>query len=336
MTVPHDDPYRVLGVSRDADQAAIRRAYRTLAKTYHPDMNPGDTKAEDMFKKISRAYDILGDEDKRARFDRGEIGPDGAERAGFGAHGPGGAGFEGFQAGGDGPFTFRWSRSTHGANGASSSHADGAFSDSGFADLFSDLFAHAGAGPRGGGFQGTADRPRKGADSRRRLTVSFEEAAVGAKKTLRLDDGATVAVRVPAGIEDGHVLRLKGKGRPAPPGGRRGDALVEVTVAPHARFRRDGLDVHVEVPVSLVEAVLGGKVTVPTPSGPVSMAVPANTSSGRRLRLKGRGIHKGSHKGDLLARVMIVLPDPPDAALEAFVRDWSAQASDREPDATDA
>lgn len=295
MTVLHDDPYRVLGVARDADQAAIRRAYRTLAKKYHPDMNPGDTRAEDMFKKVNLAYDILGDEDKRARFDRGEIGPDGAERAGV--HGAQGSG-------GEGPFTFRWRTSAHGFDGGPGG-AD-------FSDIFADLF-----GQRG---------PGKGADVRLRLTVSFEEAALGSRKTLRLDDGSTIAVTIPAGIDDGHTLRLKGKGRRAPAGGPPGDALIEVSVAPHPRFRRDGLDVHVDVPVPLAEAVLGGKVTVPTPAGPVAMTLPANTSSGKMLRLKGRGVHKGAHKGDLYARVMIVLPSPPDADLTAFVRDWSKRS----------
>jgi DnaJ-class molecular chaperone len=303
MTVLHEDPYRRLGVGRDADQATIRKAYRRLAKESHPDLHPGDAAAEERFRKINQAYDILGDADRRARFDRGEIGPDGAERAPFG---PGMGAQAG--AGATGSHTFRWHTSGPG---------DGDFG--GFSDIFADLFGHAAeAGGRPGG------RPRAGADVRHSLTVSFEEMAHGARKTLRLHDGGSVTVRVPAGVEDGQVLRLKGKGQPGPAGAPPGDALVTVKVAPHPQFRRDGLDVHLDLPIGLAEAVLGGKVIVPTPGGPVSARIAANSSSGVLLRLKGKGVHKDGHRGDLYARLRIVLPAEPDPVLSDLIRHWAA------------
>lgn len=323
MTVLHDDPYRVLGVARDADQAAIRRAYRALAKQYHPDMKPGDSAAESKFKDISLAYDILGDADKRARYDRGEIGPDGAARAGFGGGGfnPQDFAHKDSAHGGQGPFTFRWRTTSGGQPGDHPGTHPGGIGGEAFSDIFADLFG--GAGHPGGFGAG----PVKGADLRARLTLSFEEMALGTRKQIRPSGGGpALTVTIPAGLEDGHVLRLKGKGQPGPAGTPAGDLLIEIAIAPHPRFRRDGLDVHVDVSLPLADAVLGGKVTVPTPAGPVSLTVPPNSSSGQKMRLKGRGIHHGAQKGNLYARLMITLPDPPDPRLEAAIRTWAGRA----------
>lgn len=312
-----DDPYQVLGVARDADQAAIRKAYRRLAKTYHPDMNPGDTAAEDMFKKVSRAYDILGDAEKRARYDRGEIAADGTIRAGYGG-GPqwdqGFGGRQGFGGQGSGPTGFRW-RTTSAGGPRMGPETD-------FSDIFAEVF---GAQRPGAGFGFGFDQPpARGADLHGRLTITFEEAALGARKRLRLGD-STLDVTIPGGVENGQTLRLKGKGQPGPAGTPPGDALIDITIAPHPRFHRVGLDVHVDVPVALADAVLGGKITVPTPGGPVTATVPANSSSDRKLRLKGRGIRTARRSGDLYARLLITLPEPPDPALGEAIRKWAGR-----------
>ena len=312
------DPYSVLGVGRQASHDEIRKAYRKLAKQYHPDRNQGDKAAEDRFKAVSAAFDIVGDEEKRKRFDRGEIDADGNERAqspfggGFGGGGFGGGGARG------GPFGGR-SGGFRGAQGGDD-----------IGDIFADLFGQAGGprrGPRG-------PRPQKGRDVRYRLSVDFLEAARGATKRVTLQDGHTVDVNVPEGLRDGQTLRLKGKGHPGIAGGPPGDVFVEVTVREHPLFKLSGDDVTLDVPVTLKEAVLGGKVQVPTPTGTVAIKIPPNTSSGTAFRLRGKGMPKrgGAERGDLLARARIVLPETPDPALEAFVRGWEEGAEDPRED----
>ncbi|MBY0422470.1 MAG: J domain-containing protein [Parvularculaceae bacterium] len=302
------NPYTVLGVAASADEEEIRAAFRKLAKKYHPDRNQGDKQAEERFKEISAAFDVLGDPETRRKFDRGEIDDQGRERAPFRSRtGPGAA--PGYGPGTEPP----WQQ----GRGA-------AFDD--LSDIFSDLFgggpqrARPGAGPGpGGGFNaGSAGRGR---DARYRLEIEFLEAANGATKRVTMPDGRTLDITIPPGLEDGQTLRLKGQGE----GGAAlaGDVYVEVKVKPHAVFERDGADIHAEAPISLREAVLGGKITVETIGGEVAVAVPKWTSSGAVLRLKGRGAADG--KGDHYVKLKIVLPEEADAELEEFVRRWTAE-----------
>ncbi len=293
--------YDILGVSRGASEQEIRAAYRRLAKTYHPDFNAGDRTAEARFKEISAAYEILGDPEKRARYDRGEIDEQGRERAPFGA---------GF--GGDGGF------------GAGSRHfrfRSGA-GFGGFEDIVEEIFGggrRAGAGGfrTGGAFGGD--------DIRTTLRLDFLEAVRGGKKRVTLPDGATVEVDIPPGIDSGKVLRLRGRGVRSF-GGLAGDLLIEVQVDPHPVFARDGLDIRVRQRVPLEVAVLGGKVRVPTIDGDVALKVPRGSTSGRVLRLRGRGVHDASgRRGDQLVELLVDLPDPPDPELEAAIRRWAEQ-----------
>lgn len=291
------DPYTVLGVKREASQDEIRTAYRALAKKFHPDLNPGNRNAEEQFKAVSAAYELLGDAAKRARFDRGEIDAAGAERPqqtyyrDYAETGRGG-----------GPYA------------SNAGYADFADTD----DLFANLF-------RGGGGRGGAGVKMRGQDLLFRLEVDFLDAINGATKRVTMPDQTTLDVTLPPGIRDGQVLRLRGKGRPGLHGGAPGDALVEITVAPHALFRRDGDDIRLDLPVSLAEAVLGGRIEVPTPSGPVKMSVPKGANSGTTLRLRGKGVRRADGSaGDEYVRLTVVLPEPPDADLEAFVAGWRA------------
>lgn len=288
------DPYETLGVKKNAPQDEIQKAYRRLAKKLHPDLNPGDKAAEAKFKDLSAAYDIVGDAEKRARFDKGEIDASGAERPERSER--------------------RFYRDFADA-GPGAGH--GYASDQGYADLggaedfFADLF---GRGARG-------NRPRRGQDMRYRLELDFLDAFNGARRTITLPAGGQLDVTIPGGTADGTVLRLRGKGSPGANGGEAGDALLEIAVRPHPVFDRRGDDVHVEVALPLKVAVLGGKIEVPTPSGAVAMKVPPWTSSGKKLRLKGKGAPKaGGAHGDEYVTLTIALPDPPDPALEEFMR----------------
>ncbi len=290
-----EDPYKVLGVARDAAQEAIRKAYRKLAKEAHPDLNPGDKKAEERFKAISAAYDIVGDPDKRARFDRGEIDASGAER----------------------PPQHEFYRQYADADGGRYSSSAGFEDFADLSDLFSGVFQR---GARGGG------RPRqmKGQDLRYQLPVDFLEAVAGAKRRVTMPDGKTLDIAIPAGTRSGQTLRLKGKGLPGMNGGPDGDALVEVQVGTHPVFEREGDDIVVELPISIDEAVLGGKVPVPTLNGKVSLTVPKGASSGQTLRLRGKGVPAGKNRaaGDQLVRLKIVMPPGIDSDLEAFMSSW--------------
>lgn len=292
-----EDPYKVLGVARDASQDAIRKAYRKLAKEAHPDLNPGDKKAEERFKAISGAYDIVGDADKRARFDRGEIDASGTER-------PPQQDFYRQYADADGGFRYQ----------SSAGFED--FAD--ISDLFSDMFQRAG---RGGG-RGT--RQMRGRDLRYQLPVDFLDAVNGAKRRVTMPDGKTLDIAIPAGTRSGQTLRLKGKGMPGMNGGPDGDALVEVQVGAHPLFERDGDDIVVELPISIDEAVLGGKVAVPTITGKVNLTIPKGASSGQTLRLRGKGVPAGRNRaaGDQRVKLKIVMPPGIDDELEAFMKSW--------------
>jgi DnaJ-class molecular chaperone len=302
MATAHD-PYQELGVARTASADELRRAFRKLAKELHPDKNPGDKKAEERFKRVSAAFDILGDEDKRKKFDRGEIDADGRETP----RGFSGGGF----AGGEHPFQ-------NGFQGAQFEGVD-------LNDILGEFFgrqggAGAGAGgPRGfaGGFE------RKGSDVRARLEIDLEDAIRGGKKRISFSDGRVIDVNIPKGAADGQVLRLKGQGSPGRAGP--GDALIELALRPHPLFRREGDSLVMDLPVSVPDAVLGGKVEAPTPEGPVALTIPKHSNSGAVLRLKGRGLPdpKTGKRGDLLARLVVTLPDKPDAELERFAEAWA-------------
>ena len=280
------------------------RSYRTLAKKHHPDLNPGNAEAEQRFKEVTAAHDLLSDADKRARFDRGEIDADGQERPqrqyyrDF-ADGPGGARYRG---------------------------AEGFAADD-LEHVFADLFGSRGFGGFGGG-AGGAGGPgvrMKGGNLALTLPLDFLDAVRGGKRRVTMPDGRTLDIDLPAGLEDGGTVRLKGQGLPGVGGGPPGDALVTVQVRPHPWFRRDGDDIRLDLPVTLGEAVLGAKVRVPTVDGPVMLSVPKGANNGTVLRLKGRGVpdpHRGS-RGDQYVTLRVALPETPDPALEAFVQGWS-------------
>ena len=291
------DPYLELGVSRTATAAEIRKAFHKLAKANHPDTNPGNAAAEERFKKVSAAFDIVGDVEKRKKFDAGAIDADGRESmGGFGAGSPFGA-RPGSRGGGSRAETFE------GAD---------------LSDILGEMFGGARggrpAGPGGGSFGGFAPR---GADVRARLEIDLVDAIRGGKRRIAFSDGRTIDVTIPKGAQDGQTLRLKGQGGPGRGGA--GDAFIEIAVQPHAIFRREGEDLVMDLPVAFYDAVLGGKVEAPTPDGPVTLTVPKAANTGTRLRLKARGlVDAKGQRGDLFARLVVTLPDEPDETLEAF------------------
>jgi DnaJ-class molecular chaperone len=309
------DPYQELGVARGASADDIRKAFRKLAKQLHPDQNPGDKAAEERFKRVSAAFDILGDVDKRKKFDAGQIDADGRETMrGFRPGGGGGA--DPFGPGG--PFAgggFH-RQGGPGAGGGFEGHFEGGD----FSDILSEIMG-GGRGRGGGGFGG---QPQKGADVRAEIQVTVEEAVQGGKRRIAFSDGRTLEVTIPKGAAEGQVLRLKGQGA----GGRAGpgDALIELHISSHPVFRREGSNLTMDVPISVPDAVLGGRVEAPTPDGPVTLTVPKGANSGQILRLKGRGLgDPGTGKrGDLLARLMVMLPDMVDPELERIAEDWRA------------
>ncbi|HUE79159.1 MAG TPA: DnaJ C-terminal domain-containing protein [Sphingomicrobium sp.] len=312
------DLYQRLGIKRGASEEEVKKAYRSLAKQLHPDRNTDNPKAAERFAQVTQAYDLLSDKDKRARYDRGEIDEDGNPKMPFGAGFGGGAGprpggqgggFEGFPGGFEAGNT-----------------AD-------LSDLFEGLFGAASAargrqrqaGP--GSFRGRSRAPQKGANVNYRLKVPFVDAAMLAPQRIVLADGKTIDLKLPKGLEDGTRIRLAGKGEPGP--GGRGDAIVTVSIAPHPFYTRAGSDIRLNLPVTLKEAVLGAKVKVPTPDGPVMLTIPKGTTSGRVLRLKGRGFtDKNGKRGDQLVTVAVDLPSA-DAELEAFAEGWQAGGNPR-------
>ena len=292
--------YHVLGVSKDATEAEIKSAYRKLARKYHPDVNKDSKEAADKFKEISCAYDILGNKEKRQKYDNNEIDAEG-KPTGFGAGGFGGGAYGGnpFGAGGN-PF---------GAGGFQGGSANFDFSS-----IFGeDIFSKFGGGARG--FGASSRRPRKGDDLAYTMRLDFLSAALGTEKAVMLQ-GKSINVKIPAGTTNGQTLRLKGLGNPGPNNGPNGDVLITVNVDKHPYFSAEGLDIHLELPISIKEAVLGGKVTVPTISGKVMVTVPPYSSSGEKLRLKGKGIKNTKGQGDEIVTLKIVTPTTANPDLE--------------------
>ena len=295
------DPYKILGVGRRASADEIKQAYRKLAKRLHPDLNPGDSKVEQQFKEVSQAYSILGDPEKRKRFDKGEIDASGQD-TGWGKRG----------------FYRTYAES---GEGAKYRNFDFGFGDDA-EDIFSEFFRH---GNRRRSSAGRSTVRRRGADVSYKADVEFTEAALGAKKRIVLADGRALDVTIPPGTEDGQTLRLKGKGMQGLGGAPDGDAYIEVHTRPHERFVREGNDIHLEIPITLQEAVVGAAVEVPTLHGKVSMKIPAGANSGTRLRLKGKGVRnsKVGETGDQYVIMTVVLPDEIDDELRDFIARWS-------------
>lgn len=286
------NPYEVLGVPSTATAAEIQSAYRKLAKKLHPDLNPGDKAAEEKFKEVAAAYDLVSDAGKRKRFDAGEIDASGAER-------PPRQNYYRDYAGGQAEHPYA----------DASGYADFMDGD----DIFADLLRR--------GQKARANRP--GEDMHYHLEIGFADSIAGATRRITLPDGATLDVKIPPGLVSGQTIRLKGKGAPGFGTGGPGDALIQVEVLPDPRFVRDGDDITIELPISLSEAVLGERVRVPTATGAVTMAVPKNSNTGTTLRLKGKGAPKrGGGFGDQFVKLKVVLPNTPDPELEAFVSGW--------------
>lgn len=287
------DPYKELGVAKGASADEVKKAFRKLAKELHPDKNPGDKASEERFKRITAAFDLLGDAEKRAKYDRGEIDADGREQ--FRAP-PGGGGRSG------------------GFGGFGGSGGRGGFEDIDLEELFG-AFGGGGRTAGRGGFGG------KGQDVRATLDISLEDSIAGTTRRIQFSDGRMLDVAIPKGAAEGQVIRLKGQGAPGR-GGQAGDALIELRIAPHPVFKRDGADLSMDLPVSVPDAVLGGKIQVPTPEGAVMMTIPKGSNSGKMLRLKGRGAYAGGKRGDLLARLGVTLPETPDDELIRFATEW--------------
>ncbi|MEQ1888251.1 MAG: J domain-containing protein [Alphaproteobacteria bacterium] len=291
------DPYEALGLPKTASAAEIKAAFRKQAKLCHPDTHPGDKKKADKFREISTAHEVLSDREKRAQYDRGELNADGSPRAQQRAYSHAGqragGGASGFEAG---------------------------VNDDFLAEFFSGL---RGAGRR----QARA----RGEDVRYRLNTAFIDAAKGGKERVTLPNGKTLDVTIPPGVQEGQQIRLRGLGEPGQGGGPAGDVLIEITILPHAFFMREGDDIHLTLPVSLQEAVLGAKIAVPTIDGPVTLNVARGANTGGKLRMAGKGCVKAGAKGSAVARgdqivtLQVRLPDKPDAALSAFIKDWAPE-----------
>ncbi len=290
------DPYEILGVARTAAPEDIRKAYRRLAKKLHPDLNPGDKESEERFKEVAGAYDLLSDQDKRQRFDSGELDASGAERPrerfyrDFAGEAPAGHPYE-----------------NH------SGFADFAEAD----DILAELFRR----------RAQEARRAPGPDLHYRLSIDFLDAVNGATKRLTLPNGGSLDVTIPTGIQEGQTLRLRGKGARSVGEGEAGDALVEISINPHRFFTRHGDDIHVDLPITLAEAVLGARVRVPTPTGPVMLTVPKGSNTGAVLRLKGKGVPRRGGHGDELVGLKVMLPPEPNPELEAFLSSWAPGSS---------
>ncbi len=290
------DPYAALGVSRSATADEIRRAYRSLAKELHPDVRPGDKAAEEKFKRATAAFNLLSDPVTKQRFDRGDIDADGNERMAFNSR-PRQQGARAHAGAGAGP-----------GGGAAGDAFD-------LGDIFSDLF-----GPGFGGAGGARGYGRmRGRDMRFTLEIDFLDAVNGSRRRISLAEGRTLDVAIPAGVETGQVLRLKNQGGAGMQGGPAGDALVELNVRPHQFFRREGQDIHMDLAVSLTEAVEGARIQAPTPTGPVTLTIPAGSNTGKVLRLKGKGV---SGQGDQFVKLQVMLPEAVDDELKKFVKKW--------------
>ncbi|MBF9033287.1 DnaJ domain-containing protein [Rhodobacterales bacterium HKCCE2091] len=299
-----DDPYKTLGVGKSATQAEIKKAYRALAKKLHPDLHPGDAGKQAEFQAVAAAYDLLGDAEKRRRYDAGEIDASGQERP-------------------ERQYYRHYAEQDAGRRYDAGGAGQHGFDADDLGDLFSDLFGRRQAGA--GGYSG--DFSARGPDLRYRLDIPFLDAVRGVRRKVTMPDGNAIEISVPAGVRDGQTLRLRGKGGPGYGKGAPGDALVTIGVAEHPVFRRDGDDLEIELPITVDEAVLGAKVEVPTIGGPVAMTIPKGASSGDRLRLRGRGVAPaGGKAGDQYVRLKIVLPDRIDDGLEELARDWRSRS----------
>lgn len=296
------DPYEVLGVKKNASADVIRKAYRKLAKQYHPDLNPGNKEAEEKFKAIGDAHALLSDADKRARFDRGEIDASGQETP-FG-------GARGYREYAEGAQGFRYGGGMGGGHG---------FNEEDLGDIFQDLFSR-----QNGVFRGRSRGPAKGADHNYSLTISFIDSINGSTSRITLPQGGTLDVKIPPGIENGQVLRLRGKGAAGHQGGPAGDALITISIEPSTVFTRDGRDVRMTQSVDLKTAILGGSITVHTPSGSVNLNIPPHSDTGKVLRLRGRGVkaHGSYEDGNLYVTLQVVIGKI-DKALEDFLTDWN-------------
>ena len=295
------DPYEVLGVPKTASDGEIKKAYHGLAKELHPDLNPDDNAVANRFKEVSAAYSMVGDAATRRRYDQGEIGADGQEKA-----------------------HYRYEY----ANGRNGRGPGAGFGGAGFNadDIFGEFFSNMRGGARTG-----SPRQQRGPDRSYKITVEFLDAAKGSTRRITLPDGKMLDVRIPSGIEDGKQIRLRGQGDPGPAGP--GDALVEVSVSKHPDFRREGADIHLDLPLSLANAVLGAKVEVPTIDGTVTMTIPKGANSGQTLRLKGKGIKppKATAAGNQYVHLAVTLPDPPDEELTALLEDWAGKQGSTAP-----
>jgi len=326
------DPYEILGVTKGASPAAVKNAYRKLAKKLHPDTNKQDKKSATKFAELNAAYEIIGDDDKRKAFDRGEIDAEGKPRF-RGFEGPGqGAG------GGPGGFnqnshfeTFTWGSDGFARGGKRGAGGPRGGLGGGIDDILKEMFGRAG-GPGGGGPGAAGGRPQfeqqdfgaaaPGRDVTGAVTITLPEVATGTSRRVLLPTGREIEVKIPAGLADGQTIRLKGQGLPGGFGTAAGDALITVTIAPHPLFEREGANLRLELPVTLYEAVLGGKVRVPTLDGAVELAIPPGTNSGRTFRVKGKGLPSKDGPGDLYATLRIVLPERTDAELDELMRKW--------------
>jgi DnaJ-class molecular chaperone len=317
------DPYEVLGVAKTASEAEIKKAFRNLAKKHHPDKHAGDANAQKRFQEISGAYDVVGDKEKRAKFDAGEIdaagNPKGFDPRQGGAGGPFGGGYGGRQGQGPGDFHFTWTN-------ADSDQAEGFRAE----DLFADLFGGGLGGRGGGGGRRGARQPARGEDFSVATTISFDEAAKGGTRRVMVPNGEQIDVKIPVGVKDGQQVRVKGRGGAGRNGGPPGDILIDIKIAPHPTMTREGNDIRMELPVTLKEAVLGGKVPVHTLSGTVSLSIPPHSNTGSTLRLKGKGIAPASGTaGDLYVKLVVTLPDKADAELTKFAEGWKAEYDPR-------
>jgi len=304
------DPYEILGVSKAASESEIKKAFRNLAKKHHPDTHAGDKNAQKKFQEISGAYEIVGDKDKRAKFDSGEIDASGNPR-GFDPRQGGGGFHPGGPGGGPRDFHFTWDNQNGGQEGFS---AD---------DIFADLL--------GGRARRGRAQPARGEDFTVATTISFDEAARGGTRRVVVPNGEQIDVKIPVGVKDGQQVRVKGRGGAGRSGGPPGDILIQIAIAPHPTMSREGNDIRMELPISLKEAVIGGKVPVPTLTGTVALSVPPNSNSGTTLRLKSKGIAPPNvAAGDLYVKLVVTLPDKLDADLATFAEGWKTDYDPRE------
>lgn len=308
------DPYKVLGVSKGTSQADLKKKYRQLAMKLHPDQNPGDDQVAEQFKEVSAAYALLSDEKMKVRYDRGEINADGSEK-----------GFSGYQrqnAGGGNPFA--------GGNYGGGGNPFGSGFDA--EDLFSSIFG--GGATRGGAGASRTRSPAKkrGQDKTYTINIDFLDAVLGSKKQIKLENGKTLNIKTPENVKEGQQIRLKGQGRPGTGGGVNGDALIEVHIKKHPYFTRNNNDIVMDLPITLEEAIMGGKVTVPTVNGKIALNIPKSSNSGKTMRLKGKGAAdpKSKKKGDQLVKLMVMLPNSKNSELEKSVKKWSNKVKETE------